>query len=790
MSKEFYEELLSTGFVHSPLPLHPELSLEAELLKKPVLKSKTIFANGEPFNFTHAGSGEIEKASGCGVNGGDALKMTAPLRLASLAEDAMFGKFSNYGTVYAHFKVDRENLEEYNRFSCDIKADYPGNDNVHIIIGIQNDGKIKIPDRYHREGYHVANLKNHEYNHIVWEIPDLPRDCITNIVFYAFLSGDAGTTAGYVNFYIDNICFEAVEQTEHTTGWCPSYDTVIFPTCGYSIKFDKTAISTINAESFFIKDAESGETVFEGTPQPIDNNNGKFFILDFSSVNKEGNYYIETGSYKTEVFPICEVLMEDILWKSTSYWFAKRCGFPVPTNHGSCHHDVVAVHDGKSIIYSGGWHDSATCSKVTTQANEITYAFFAAAQNAPIKGTQFYHRMYEEAQWGLDFATRARFGDGYRVVKGTSMRFTDNTIGTFDDLEAEVHNHPLDNFISAFVLAYASTVLKEYDYPRAMDTLNKAKEDFNFAITEYDKDGFTMSPLKGDHTINTSESLFNAIVSCAASRLFEATGDEYYAKKAEDFAALMLESQETGDAGIPIKGFFYRDKTHTRTVHFNHQAREHYFMLALTLLCTTQPENDNVPFWESRMRLYGEYLKAITSYVYPYYMIPAGVYNIEEADDEELFSISHSGCTFEEERDNFVKQLENGVKLSDKFYLKVFPVWFSFKGNAAVHLESGKAASLLGKYFNDKELTQIAVEQLYFILGKNPFNQSLMYGMGRRYCQQYAIASGELCGEMPVGMQNLHNEDIPYWPHSNNCTYKEIWSAPSRSLMLICADLL
>ncbi len=790
MSKEFFAELLATGFVHTPLPSHPECSLEATLLQKPVLQQKMLFANGEPFIFTHDGSGSISRAVGMGKNGFDALKMTAPLRMDKMPEHDYFGRFSNFGTVYAHFPIDGIDFTAYNRFSCDIKTDAPGENTVHIIIGIKNDGAVKIPDRYHREGYHVANLRGMEYNHIVWEIPDLPRDKVTDIVFYAFLSGENGVNGKQVSYYIDNLAFERIERCEHSIGWCPSYETVLYPTCGYSLPFDKTAISTVAADSFAVWDAISGKKVFEGIPKPLNNAFGSFYLLDFTPIDIDSNYYITTGTFKTDVFPIGHVLLEDILWKSVSYWFCKRCGYPVPQNHGSCHHDVIAEHDGKQIVYNGGWHDSATCSKVTTQANEITYAFLAAAENAPIKGTMFYHRMYEEAQWGVDFATRVRFGDGYRVIKGTSMRYTDNTIGTFDDLDCEVHNHPLDNFLSAFTLAYAATVLKEYDAPRAYDVLQKAKEDFSFAMAEYQKTGFTKTPLPGDHTVNTAESTFDAIASCAASRLYAATREEYYAKQAVFFAKELLEFQELGEANLPLSGFFYREKQHIYPVHFNHQAREHYFMLALTLLCRTQPQHKDKALFEHSMQLYATYLKKLSTYTAPYAMLPAGVYNIAEAEDEALFAISHPGAKYIDEKESFHEQLQNGIRLSDRFVLKIFPVWFSFKGNTAVHLESGIAASLLGNYFADHALKQLAIEQIYFILGKNPFHQSLMYGMGKRYPGQYAIASGELCGEIPVGMQNYGNTDIPYFPCANNCTYKEIWSAPSRSLMLLCADLL
>ena len=117
-------------------------------------------------------------------------------------------------------------------------------------------------------------------------------------------------------------------------------------------------------------------------------------------------------------------------------------------------------------------------------------------------------------------------------------------------------------------------------------------------------------------------------------------------------------------------------------------------------------------------------------------------------------------------------------------------MWFSYRGNSAVHLSMGKAASILGLYFNDRELIEIAKEQLHWTLGKNPFGQSLIYGEGYNYGQQYAALLGETVGEMPVGIQTRGNEDLPYWPQANIATYREVWTTPPGRWFWITADLL
>jgi hypothetical protein len=75
---------------------------------------------------------------------------------------------------------------------------------------------------------------------------------------------------------------------------------------------------------------------------------------------------------------------------------------------------------------------------------------------------------------------------------------------------------------------------------------------------------------------------------------------------------------------------------------------------------------------------------------------------------------------------------------------------------------------------------------LYWIVGKNPFGQSLIYGEGYNYPQMDSFSSGEMTGEIPVGIRSHGNDDIPYWPAVNNACYKEVWvTAAGKWLSLI-----
>jgi hypothetical protein len=236
-----------------------------------------------------------------------------------------------------------------------------------------------------------------------------------------------------------------------------------------------------------------------------------------------------------------------------------------------------------------------------------------------------------------------------------------------------------------------------------------------------------------------------------------------------------------------LSGFFYRDLNKKSIVHYTHQSRDQVYMQALTALCETQPGNPDYKKWAASIRIYGNYLKTIMQYVAPYGLAPSGVYNIDEVKDSVNFYKVQVGI-FSGAAKDYREQLENGIKLDNDHYLRVFPVWFSFRGNAAVQLSTGKAAALCGKFLKDKALMNIAEQQLFWIVGKNPFGQSLIWGEGSNYPQLYTALPGETVGAIPVGMQSRFNEDTPYWPQFNTATYKEVWGAPAARWLSLIAE--
>lgn len=501
-------------------------------------------------------------------------------------------------------------------------------------------------------------------------------------------------------------------------------------------------------------------------------------------------YQLKVGDTITPAFRIGERIWENSQWKVLNFIFCQRCGYPVPGKHATCHIDLMSKHNGRRISYAGGWHDAGDLSQQTLQTGDVTFSLLEAYNKLKDKNPALAARLREEAEWGLEFILKNRYGDGYRASSMGLLIWQDGIFNTLDDISSvRVQNMAFDNFLYAGYEAYASMTLSQD--PMLQEYLQKvAEEDFMFAMNKFKKDGFDKFIQPYEHSYNTSESQYMATISWTASQLYKLTSKRYYADIAAEYIRYTLDCQRTEplEDKDNTRGFFYRNKSKKSIVHYIHQSREQIYMQAMVLLCETQKGHPDYHKWTNSIQLYGEYLKGLMKYTYPYGMIPSGVYHAEEYKDStgfyalHLFPPPHA-------KELYTEQLNRGIKLDKEHYIKRFPIWFNiFNGNTAVHLSTGKSAAICGNFLNDKELLNIGLEQLYWTVGKNPFGQSLIYGEGHNYPQMNSFSSGEMTGEMPVGIRTLSNGDIPYWPQTNNACYKEVWVTSAGKWLSLIAE--
>ncbi|GAB4014965.1 glycoside hydrolase family 9 protein [Spirosoma migulaei] len=792
---KLFNEIVRSGVIHRPLPLDQSRSYDAIELAKPVLTAQPLTQASVVSNWKQIGYGKLAISTDHTRTGQPTLRLSLPTTTGKRAVGSVNDPdYATYGNCRLQLNLNGANWEAYNRLEFFIYPQAQGAQVVNINMDVRNKNRSAKNGTLMASADHLINLTNYQWNRCYLDLSDIRRDEVDQLGFYVSLKGKNITTGDSVIYYIDQPVLKQVKTQEISHGWLPAPNSIVYSTSGYMAQGQKTAITNWTKDKpnsrFQLINEATHQVAYESNAKPVQTSTGAYEVLDFSDFKKAGTYHLVLGPMKTAAFEIGTRIWTASQWRVLNYIFCQRCGYAVPNIHGQCHLDLFSEHKGKSISYSGGWHDAGDLSQQTLQTADVTFALLESFKNQRTQNPLLAARLREEAEWGLNFVLKNRYDDGYRASSMGLLIWQDGVIGTLDDIHSvRVQNNAFDAFLYAAYEAYAAMTLDgDAAYSEYLGKI--AREDFSLAMKTYRKSGYGGFTQMYEHNYNTSQSQYMATVSWAASMLYQLTGETQYAQTAAEFIRYTLECQRTTPLGDVkgLAGFFYRDTTRKSIVHFVHQSRDQVYMQALILLCQTQRSHADYPKWYRAVQLYGKYLKDILVYTAPYGMIPSGVYHKEEAADSAAFYSLHLFPPANA-KELYTEQLTKGVKLDEAHYLKRFPVWFSiFNGNTAVHLATGKAAALCGHFLTDETLLQIGREQLYWTVGKNPFCQSLIYGEGNRYPQLDSFSSGEITGAIPVGIRTANNEDVPWWPAINNATYKEVWVTSAGKWLSLLAE--
>ncbi len=789
------EAIVKTGILHSPLPVDITNSFEANEWKKTVLYSESLPITPTLTDWKHSGFGSMTYSMTQTHDTAGSLRLSYPTATGKRAQGSPSDPdYATYGNSSVRLDVKGADWSAYNRLEVWIYPDCEGARVVNMNLNVQNDRASVQPGM--SSASHLLNLRNREWNRCFLDLGDLQRDQVSQLSFGVSLKGKDRTTGDSCVYYFSDLRLLQIEDPAITSGWQPGRNRVVYSTTGYGVNDTKTAVVNMDAakhkNQFKLINTQDKQVSYTGTIRQTKTTTGTFDVLDFTAFRQPGSYQLRVGDITTPAFRIEENIWNNSLWRTLNYIFCQRCGSPVPGIHSTCHTDLCAVHDGVTVSFGGGWHDAGDLSQQTLQTGDVTYALLEGYNKLKATNPLLAARMLEEAEWGMEFILRTRFGDGYHASSVGLLIWQDGMFGTMDDIKTvRVQNCAFDNFLYAAYEAYGAMTIDRD--PMLQEHLRRiACEDFELALKRHNEVGYGDFFHFYEHSYNTSESQYMATISWSASMLYKLTGEAYYAEKAAEFIRYTLDCQRTQPLKDrqQTKGFFYRDTKRQAIVHYNHQSREQTYMQAMILLCETQPNHADYQRWMQSIRLYAGYLKGLMPYTAPYGMLSSGVYHVDEWKD--TFSFEHLHLFPPADAvERYSTQVKKGVPLDKEHYMKRFPVWFSiFNGNTAIHLSTGKAAALCGRFLQDDELLRIGKEQLYWTVGLNPFGQSLIYGEGHNYPQMDSFSSGEITGEMPVGIRSLDDEDIPYWPQVNNACYKEVWVTSAGKWISLATEIM
>lgn len=258
---------------------------------------------------------------------------------------------------------------------------------------------------------------------------------------------------------------------------------IILNQLGYINTMPKTAVFIGNAELFQIISAENGKTMFSGLASgPVfDEASGDTLsLIDFSTFNVCGTYYIKVGLRKSCVFSISENPYREVKLGLLKGLYYSRCGaldrrYAGEYAHESCHSDLVPIfgNPSKRIDVSGGWHDSGGFGKYSSCTGvalaHLLYAYtlcpkgFSESTGIPESGNGI-PDVLNECRVGLEWLLKMQAHDGGVYFKVASAHKVYTMMPEDDNSERYVFakSHQSTACFCA-VTALASRVFEPFD---------------------------------------------------------------------------------------------------------------------------------------------------------------------------------------------------------------------------------------------------------------------------------------------------------------------------------------
>jgi hypothetical protein len=770
--------LAAVASAAAPLPPFPltastENSLYRRELAKKVYETRLIDDMEQQANWSSNGIVQMSYTEERAKDGRRSLRFRTSmrdeehLRQNRNAQGSFVGDQGGWTSVARAFAAPQD-WSAYNRLSMWVYVHPTSMPTYALNLSLDCQG---IPDEATSpHAWHVVqDLKPGEWNHVLWEIPNLKRDKVASMSISLGLRGHDPEDEGVVTYDIDQIELQRVDA-ETYEGWAVAPGRIAFNHVGYRPGDSKIALAGSGAsERFEVVAAGSKAVAIQKAVKPTTTPRGAFRVLDFSELQTPGDYVLRTGTLESQPFRIADDIWRRPTYKALNFFFCERCGCDVPGIHRVCHQDWQGSYKGVKKIINGGWHDAGDLSQGTWRTAMAVYAMLELVQRRELdqRDPALRDRAVDEAACGLEWLLKTQFADGHRMSWSTMRLYTDNKLGTNDDVITPAQNVPWENFLSAAVEALAVDVLRKERPKLAERCLAAARADWQAAIQS------------GGDWANASclEAAWGAL---AAIQLRRATGDAAFADRAVQFGRLVLRCQEQAfSEAVPLTGYFYTHTNRGAVVHNHHAAFEESPLLALTALCETFPDRDEWVQWYAAALIHAEFfLKRGSRIAAPYELIPSSIWR-----KDEILQVGDRKL-----RETMLRQWQEGTHLGDDRVLRIFPIWQdrTFHGSTNAHLSAALALAAASHLRADRDGEQLVARQLQWVFGGNPFCQSLMYGEGYDYPSQFAYCLKNVVGALPVGVDSMRNDE-PYWPDANYACFKEIWTAPTERFLWLMA---
>ncbi|MCC7496872.1 MAG: glycoside hydrolase family 9 protein [Bryobacterales bacterium] len=457
---------------------------------------------------------------------------------------------------------------------------------------------------------------------------------------------------------------------------------------------------------------------------------GDCLVGDLSDIVRPGMYQVEAGGERSVPFFIGEDVWRRTLVKAVSYIHAQRCGTAVPNVHPVCHLDDARRRDnGGHVDTTGGWHDAGDLRKWMSATVLNGIALMGLLRNlgddwdAAGSGAK---ALLDEARWGNTYFLKMQDGDGlvWDDVAGgvngdnSDNHWTDNRTGTGDDRYINTNKSGSVQALFTLFEAMMATAFRAADPAYSERCLRAAVRCWDAAT----------------RSGGTGEVSWWAL---AAMELGRATGAAGYRDHALKFGSLILSAQNTAFTFGQkfVRGWFrvssnspdpYADVVHGALP-----------VITLLLLAQAYPDAAQAGQWGDAVKLHLDGYVLPMAARSPYGIVPFGIFH--GTPSAELYRPLAGELTY-----RFFMPVQRGD-------------WWI---GSTSHLESYALAGILAaSEFGNSAYRDLAMRQLEWVMGANPFGACLMTGEGMRNPYPHSRFVGLIPGGIMNGIAGNANDE-------------------------------
>jgi len=533
-----------------------------------------------------------------------------------------------------------------------------------------------------------------------------------------------------------------------------------------------------------LKGRENWTVVHKGKLEKAHTPMGDYLTGDFSSVTVPGMYrvYLPETDDKSFHFAITDGAFSRIPRMLLDFVHERRSGdFENDWRAKSHLDDGIRSDNNEYIDVSGGWYDAGDLRKWMTHSNQPALGFIDLFERLGYSWNLFADEkissndLITETAWGVRFIIKmveqngmffedVGGGGNSRFVEGLTWwyenhsgcyadnaqnYFSDNIIGSDDDRIVRTSYNPIVQYVNQCVLLRSTDHLRTCDPSLADKAMTVVKNNSAYVDSIRDTD-----PMHGWTSVRSWRLL---------------AGIELFKKNLISLEELTDRAENLLDLRDPRTGWWFNDDGRSRPFRgLIHSAQP---LIALCALLIALPDIS------ISSRLKSAINESIDRYVKPmigtnpFGIMPYGIYDKAET-EKDLYRPLRDGLLFRFYMpDNSFQKVNHGLSGH----------WTSWAHAFAL------AASVLG----EKSLRDSAFDQLYWLVGGNPLDSSLISGIGYNNPMPHSRFHGTIPGGICTGPRgDEHDEIVIDFERNAEWSTTEYWNLPAANMMMALSILI